>query len=153
MTASLTYFHLIPSSTKLYWPSTAKYQPVPPHHHQILTSTAQYCHVSTSSASYWPSNIIYQPILTHTYPLHLYQPVPHYTDNQNVRHVMEEGLFANSFFQTANAVGPVFVHWFSKFRESKWCGSGLVWFAEQFPKKKAVQIINFVRLWSRSPWG
>ena len=59
----LTQFHLIPSSTKLYWPSTTKYQPVPPHtdhHHQILTSTAQYCHVSTSSASYWPSNIIYQ---------------------------------------------------------------------------------------------
>ena len=85
---------------------------------------------------------------------------------------MEEELFAHSFFQTANAVDSVFVHWFSKFGESKWCGSGLVWFVEfwiktgsqlhsmcscirteQFPKKKVVQIINFLRLWIRSPWG
>ena len=26
----LAQYHLIPSSTKLYWPSTTKYQPVPP---------------------------------------------------------------------------------------------------------------------------
>ena len=55
----LTQFHLIPSSTKLHWPSTTKYQPVPPHtdpvppntnQHRLLLS--QYYHVSTSSASY-----------------------------------------------------------------------------------------------------
>ena len=54
----LTQFHLIPSSTKLYWPSTTKYQPVPPHtdpappntnHYRLLLT--QYYHVSTSSAS------------------------------------------------------------------------------------------------------
>ena len=27
----MTQYHLIPSSTKLYWPSTTMYQPVPPH--------------------------------------------------------------------------------------------------------------------------
>ena len=55
----LTQYHLIPSSTKLHWPSTTKYQPVPPHtdpvppntiQHRLLLS--QYYHVSTSSASY-----------------------------------------------------------------------------------------------------
>ena len=55
----LTQFHLISSSTKLHWPSTTKYQPVPPHtdpvppntnQHRLLLS--QYYHVSTSSASY-----------------------------------------------------------------------------------------------------
>ena len=81
---------------------------------------------------------------------------------------MEEELFAHFFFQTANAVDSVFVHWFSKFGESKWCGSGLVWFVEfwiktgsqlhtmcscirteQFPKKSCSnnqfpQIVNSV---------
>ena len=27
----LAQYHLIPSSTKVYWPSTTKYQPAPPH--------------------------------------------------------------------------------------------------------------------------
>ena len=66
------------------------------------------------------------------------------------------------------------MRWFYEFGESKWCGIGLVWFVdlwiktvsqlytmcscirtEQFQKKKSevVQIINFVRLWIRSPWG
>ena len=49
-------------------PSTNQYCPILTHHHQILTSTAQYYHVSNSSASYWPSNIIYQPVLPYNDP-------------------------------------------------------------------------------------
>ena len=56
----LTQFYLIPSSTKLYWPSTTKYQPVPPHSDPAPPNTNQYCllltqyyYVSTSSPPYW----------------------------------------------------------------------------------------------------
>ena len=38
----LTQFHLISSSTKLHWPSTTKYQPVPPHTDPVPPSTNQY---------------------------------------------------------------------------------------------------------------
>ena len=31
----VTQYHFIPSSTKLYWPSTTMYQPVPPHIDQL----------------------------------------------------------------------------------------------------------------------
>ena len=69
----LTQFHLIPSSTKLHWPSTTKYQPVLPHTDQVPPNTNQhrlllthYYHVSTSSPSYWRSIIIYQPPLYYT---------------------------------------------------------------------------------------
>ena len=31
----VTQYHFIPSSTKLYWPSTTMYQPVPPHIDQV----------------------------------------------------------------------------------------------------------------------
>ena len=55
----LTQYHLIPSNTKLYWPSTTKYHPVPLH-------SNQYHNVSTSSAPYWPNPIIYQPVRTGT---------------------------------------------------------------------------------------
>ena len=96
----LIQFHLIPIGTKLFWPSTkldwssaTKYHPVQPHTDSAPPNTNQYrllltrCyHVSTGSASYWPSNIIYQP-------------VPPYSDNQNVWHFMEEEPFAHSFFQ------------------------------------------------------
>ena len=69
----LTQFHLISSSTKLHWPSTTKYQPVPPHTDPVPPNTNQHrfllnqCyHVLTSSDSYWPSIIIYQPALSYT---------------------------------------------------------------------------------------
>ena len=69
----LTQFHLISSSTKLHWPSTTKYQPVPPHTDPVPPNTNQHClllshyyHVSTSFASYWPSIIIYRPPLSYT---------------------------------------------------------------------------------------
>ena len=39
----LTQYHLIPSSTKLYWPSTTNYQPVPPNTDPASTKTNQYC--------------------------------------------------------------------------------------------------------------
>ena len=60
-------------NTKLYWPSTTKYQSVPLHTDQAPPTTnqnrlilTQYYHVSTSSSSYWPSNMIFQPVLPHT---------------------------------------------------------------------------------------
>ena len=72
----LTQFHLIPSSTDLYWPSTTKYQTVPRHTdptpsniNQCRLQLTQDYHVSISSASYWPSNIIYQPVLPYTDPV------------------------------------------------------------------------------------
>ena len=79
----LTQFHLKPSSTKLYWPSTTKYQPVPPHidpappntdqncllltqYYDISSSSASYWpnkhHISTRTALCWPSTTKYQPI-------------------------------------------------------------------------------------------
>ena len=60
----LTQYHLIPSSTELYWPSATKYQPGPP-----LTILTQYHHLPTSIAPYWPSTILYQPILPLTDPV------------------------------------------------------------------------------------
>ena len=73
LTSSLTQFHLIPSSTKLYWPSITKNQPVPPHTDPAPPNTnqyrlllTQYYHALTSPASYWPGNIIYQPVLPYT---------------------------------------------------------------------------------------
>ena len=69
----LTQFHLTPRSTKLHWPRTTKYQPIPPHTDPTPPNTnqyrlllTQYYHISTSSASYWPSNIIYQSVLSYT---------------------------------------------------------------------------------------
>ena len=38
----LTQFHLISSSTKLHWPSTTKYQPVPPNTDPVPPITNQY---------------------------------------------------------------------------------------------------------------
>ena len=58
----LTQYHLIPSSTKLYWPSTQstnQYCPILTKYHQILTSTVFYC----------PIIIMYQPVLLHTDPV------------------------------------------------------------------------------------
>ena len=60
----LTQYHLIPSSTELYWPSATKYQPVPP-----LTILTQYHHLPTSIAQYWPSTTLYQPVPAHTDPV------------------------------------------------------------------------------------
>ena len=73
----LAQFHLTPSNTKFYWPSTTKYQqPVtphpdiaPPNTNQYRLLLTQYYHVSTSPASYWRSNIMYQPILPYTHPV------------------------------------------------------------------------------------
>ena len=69
----LTQFHLIPSSTKSYWPSITKYQPesphtdpAPPNTNQYRLLITQYYHVPTKSASYWPINIIYQLVLPYT---------------------------------------------------------------------------------------
>ena len=70
----LTQFHLKPSSTKLYWPSTTKYQPVTPHidlAQQKLTRTA----------FYWPSILMYQAVPPHTDPMNIrYKPILLYTD-------------------------------------------------------------------------
>ena len=64
----LHYNDLVPSSSDPAPPSTNQYRPILTQHHQIVTSTAQYYHVSTSSTSYWPSDIIYQPVLPYTDP-------------------------------------------------------------------------------------
>ena len=65
----LTQFHLIPSSTKLYWPSITKYQPVPPHTYSVPPLTNQYRPILTqyhqepnSTAFYWPSSTKYRPV-------------------------------------------------------------------------------------------
>ena len=87
----LTQFHLTPSSTKLHWPSTTKYQPLPPHTDPVPPNTnqhrlllTQYHHVSTSSASHWPSIIIYQPTLSYTDQVpsstNQYRPVSKYSN-------------------------------------------------------------------------
>ena len=85
----LTQFHLKPSSTKLYWPSTTKYQPVPPHIDPTPPNTEQNCllsiqyyNVSSSSASlHWPNKHL---ISTHTavhWPITTkYEPVQPHTD-------------------------------------------------------------------------
>ena len=62
--------HQVPISTTPCWPSTAKYQPLPPstdpvpsyinQYHSILTQNHQ---VSTITALYWPSTIMYQSVL------------------------------------------------------------------------------------------
>ena len=64
----LAQFHLIPSSTKLHWPST-KYQLVLPHKDPVPPSTDQYhpvCtqnhHISSSTPLYWPITTKYQPV-------------------------------------------------------------------------------------------
>ena len=85
----LTQFHLISSSTKLHWPSTTKYQPVPPHtdpvppntnqHRLLLTKyyqllclnqfcfiLTQYYHISSRTVLYWPSTTKYQPVSKHS---------------------------------------------------------------------------------------
>ena len=41
----LTQYHSIPISTKLYWPSTTKLQPVSPHTDPVPSITNQYCPV------------------------------------------------------------------------------------------------------------
>ena len=73
---TLTQYHLIPSSTKLYWPSTTKYQPVPLSTYPVPLSTNQYCpvltqhhNISTSPILYWPSTTKYQPVPPHTDPV------------------------------------------------------------------------------------
>ena len=72
----LTQFHLISSSTKLHWPSTTKYQQVPPSTDPVPLSTNQYCpvltqhhNISTSPILYWPSTTKYQPVPPHTDPV------------------------------------------------------------------------------------
>ena len=85
----LTQFHLKPSSTKLYWPSTTKYQPVRSHidpappnadprcllltqYYNVSSSSASYKpnkhHISTHTAIYWPSTTKCQPVQPHTDP-------------------------------------------------------------------------------------
>ena len=64
----LTQYHQVPTSTAFYWPSSIKYQPVPPcidtapsyinQYHPILT---QYHQVPTRTAPYWPSTAFYWP--------------------------------------------------------------------------------------------
>ena len=52
----LTQYNSIPISTKLYWPSTNKLQPVSPHTDPVTSNTNQYCPVQTqySHISWWP---------------------------------------------------------------------------------------------------
>ena len=67
----LTQFHLKPSSTKLYWPSTTKYQPVPPHIDPAPPNTDQNCLLLTQ----------YQAVLLHADPINtIFQPILPYTD-------------------------------------------------------------------------
>ena len=111
----LTQFHLISSSTKLHWPSTTKYQPVPPHTDPVSPRTNQYCplltqfhHVSTSIALFWPSTSKYQPVPLNSDPVpsttkqnHLvltkYHRIYYTALNQKIWHFLEEELFTNSF--------------------------------------------------------
>ena len=65
----LTQFHLISGSTKLHWPSTTKYQPVPPHTDPVPPSTNQFrllltqnYHIWTSTAPHWPNTTKYQTV-------------------------------------------------------------------------------------------
>ena len=69
----LTQFHLILSSTKLYWTNTGMYQPVLPHtdpappsisQHRLLLT--QYHQVPTSTTPHWPGTTKYQPVPTYT---------------------------------------------------------------------------------------
>ena len=69
----MTQYHPKSTSTAFYWPSTTKYQPVPPPTDPLPPSTNRYrllptqCqHISTSTASYWPSTTKYQPVPTYT---------------------------------------------------------------------------------------
>ena len=52
---TLTKFHLIPSSTKLYWPSTTKYQPVPTHTDSVPPSNNQYSMWTWGAPRAWNS--------------------------------------------------------------------------------------------------
>ena len=60
----------------IVWPSTTKYQPLPPSIDPVSSSTNQYCpvltqhhHISTSTILYWPSTTKYQPVPPHTDPV------------------------------------------------------------------------------------
>ena len=64
------------SSTKSYWPSTTRFQPVWLHTDPVPPSTNHYClvltdyhHVSTSSAPYWLSTTKNQPVRPPTNPV------------------------------------------------------------------------------------
>ena len=72
-------FHHVSTSNAPYWPSTTKYQPVPPSTDPVPSSTNQYCpvltqhhHISTSTILHWPSTTKYQPVPPST------DPVPSY---------------------------------------------------------------------------
>ena len=70
----LTQYHNASTSTAFYWPSTTKYQPLPPYTdpvsplvvHQVQTSIDQYW---TSTTLYRPSTTKYQSVLTYTDPV------------------------------------------------------------------------------------
>ena len=51
----LTQFHLISSSTKLHWPSTTKYQPVPTHTVSVPPSNNQYSMWAREAQRAWNS--------------------------------------------------------------------------------------------------
>ena len=62
----LTQYHSIPISTKLYWPSITKLQPVSPHtdpvppsYKQYRPILTQYHQIPTNTALYRPSTLIY----------------------------------------------------------------------------------------------
>ena len=78
----LTQFNLIPSSTKLYWPSTTKYQPIPPHTDPSPPNTSQYCPVLSCISQFHPTLTQYHQVPTSTtlyWPI-VYQPLPPSTD-------------------------------------------------------------------------
>ena len=81
----LTQWHLIPSSTKLYRPSTIKYQlvppstdPAPPNTNKYRLLLTKYHHISTSTAPYCPSSTKYHPIphLIFLFAIHLMSRAP-----------------------------------------------------------------------------
>ena len=79
-----TQYHLLPSSTKLYWPSITMYQPASPHTDQAQPCTNQnrpivtkHYNVPASTAPHWPSTTStnqYRLIITQ------YQPLPLHAD-------------------------------------------------------------------------
>ena len=90
--SKLPFFRLVQPDTEilsaltaLYWPSTTKYQPVPPYtdpvpswinHHRLILIHCH--HVPISRAPYWTRTIMYQPVSPSS------DPVPPSTDRYHL---------------------------------------------------------------------